>query len=91
MNYSVPYTTYSNSLATQTVISSADRGEVRPVWELLYAHYGMVKGQNASWTESIRDYVVEMSGGAEGGGKDYGPNSGSYDQLGYGTLMFRLE
>jgi hypothetical protein len=26
----------------------------------------------------------------EGGGGDYGPNSGGYDQLGYGTLMATL-
>lgn len=39
----------------------------------------------------MRDYIVESSGGAEGGGGDYGPNSGGYDQLGYGTLLYRLE
>jgi len=26
--------------------------------------------------------------GLEGGGGNYGPNSGGYDQLGYGTLTF---
>jgi hypothetical protein len=26
----------------------------------------------------------------EGGGGDYGPNSGGYDQTGYGTLMYTL-
>jgi hypothetical protein len=26
----------------------------------------------------------------EGGGGDYGPNSGGYDQLGYGTLLYSL-
>lgn len=25
---------------------------------------------------------------SDGGQGDYGPNSGGYDQLGYGTLMF---
>jgi hypothetical protein len=25
--------------------------------------------------------------GTEGGGGNYGPNSGGYDQLGFGTLM----
>jgi hypothetical protein len=27
----------------------------------------------------------------EGGGGDYGPNSGGFDQLGYGTLTATLE
>jgi len=27
----------------------------------------------------------------EGGGGDYGPNSGGYDQLGYGTLLYTLD
>jgi hypothetical protein len=26
----------------------------------------------------------------EGGGGDYGPNSGGFDQLGFGTLTFTL-
>lgn len=59
--------------------------------ELLYAHYSVVKGLNASWTGAYRDLVVEQSGGAEGGGGDYGPNSGGYDQLGFGTILYRRE
>lgn len=27
----------------------------------------------------------------EGGGGNYGPNSGGYDQLGFGTLMYTQE
>jgi hypothetical protein len=38
-----------------------------------------------------RDLVNNANGGAEGGGGNYGPNSGGYDQLGYGTLTFRLK
>ena len=91
LNHTVPYTTYTNSDVTQTNISAADRGDGRPAWELLFAHYGSLKGQDVTWTEKYRDYVNEKSGGAEGGGGDYGPNSGGYDQLGYGTLFYRLE
>lgn len=39
----------------------------------------------------MRDYVVEQSGGAEGRGGNYDLNSGGYDQLGNGTLLYRLE
>jgi hypothetical protein len=91
VGYNVPYTTYTNSDVTQTVISNSSRGSIRPEWELLYAHYADLKGLNANYTGQYRDLVNNASGGAEGGGGNYGPNSGGYDQLGYGTLTFRLE
>jgi hypothetical protein len=88
--FDVPYTTYTNSDVTQAVISNSSRGSVRPEWELLYAHYADVKGKNATFTGMMRDIVNSASGGAEGGGGNYGSTSGGYDQLGYGTLTFRL-
>jgi hypothetical protein len=91
VGYNVPYTTYTNSDVTQTVISNSSRGSIRPEWELLYAHYADLKGLNANYTGQYRDLVNNASGGAEGGGGNYGPNSGGYDQLGYGTLTFRLK
>ncbi|GKT41201.1 uncharacterized protein ColSpa_01382 [Colletotrichum spaethianum] len=91
LGYDVPFTNLTNSQGTATAISDNGRGQFRPIWELLYAQYGVIKGLNASWTESMRDLVVENAGGAEGGGGDYGPNSGGYDQLGFGTLLYRLE
>lgn len=74
-----------------TVISSSSRGTIRPIGELLYAHYNGIKRLNASWTGAYRDMVVSHGGGAEGGGSDYGTTSGAYDQLGFGTALFRLE
>ncbi|GAP88560.1 putative GPI anchored protein [Rosellinia necatrix] len=91
LNYTVPYTEYTNSDVTQSVISNGSRGNVRPTWELLYAHYAEVKNVSAPYTLEFRDWVVEKSGGAEGGGGDYGSTSGGYDQLGYGTLLFRRD
>ncbi|GJC87827.1 hypothetical protein ColLi_10665 [Colletotrichum liriopes] len=91
LGHDVPFTNFTNSHGTATVVSDIGRGQFRPIWELLYAHYGVIKGLNASWTEQMRDLVVENAGGAEGGGGDYGPNSGGYDQLGFGTLLYRLE
>jgi len=90
LGHDVPYTTYKSDV-TQPVISNVARGNVRPMWELLYAHYGSLKGLNASWSKAYRDLVVSDGSGAEGGGGDYGPNSGGYDQLGFGTLLFRLD
>lgn len=90
LGYDVPYTTYTNSDVTQTVISSSSRGNIRPMWELLYNHYGVLKRLNVTYTKQYRDLVVNNGSGAEGGGGDYGPNSGGYDQLGFGTLMYTL-
>jgi len=82
----VPYKTYSGSLATQEVIGAGGRGGQRPIWELIYNHYVKLKGLPAPYTtreaESVRP---------EGGGGDYGPNSGGFDQLGYGTLTATLK
>ncbi|KAK7685882.1 hypothetical protein QCA50_011229 [Cerrena zonata] len=50
-----------------------------------------VKGLNASWTGAMRDHVLNNTGGAENGVGSAGGNSGGYDQLGYGTLLFRLD
>lgn len=87
----VPFSTYTNDGGSQTEISDGGRGNARPYAELLYAHYNGVKGLNASWTGAYRDMVVEDGEGAEGGGGDYGGASGGYDQLGFGTALFRLE
>jgi len=80
----VPYTVYTNSDVTQEKISSIGLGTGRPIWELLYNHYVVLKGLSAP-------YIAEAAkkGRPEDGGE--GPNSGGYDQLGYGTLTFTLE
>ncbi|KAJ0295408.1 hypothetical protein COL5a_000170 [Colletotrichum fioriniae] len=91
LGFDVPFTNFTNSHGTAVNISASGRGGLRPIWELLYNHYGVIKGLNASWTEQMRDHVVKEAGGAEGGGGDYGTTSGGYDQLGFGTLLYRLE
>jgi len=80
----VPFTTYNNcENANQTVISSGSRGKIRPGWELVYNYYVKVKGKTATYTTQFANAVRP-----EGGGGDYGTTSGSYDQLGFGTLTF---
>jgi hypothetical protein len=66
-----------------TTVSSADRGNVRPIWELPYNHYVRRRGLPAPFTTA---YAAKVR--VEGGGGDYGPNSGGFDQLGFGTLAF---
>lgn len=84
---SVPYVTYNNcDNVNQQVISPASRGGDRPGWELIYNHFvhrkGLAAPHSGRYAERQRP---------EGGGGDYGPNSGGYDQLGYGTLTASLE
>jgi hypothetical protein len=83
----VPYSTYDNcDHVNQTVISATGRGSDRPIWELVYNHYVKRRGLAAP---NVAAYAARVR--PEGGGGDYGPNSGGYDQLGYGTLTATLD
>ncbi|WPD77569.1 alginate lyase family protein [Dickeya fangzhongdai] len=84
LGYDVPWTTYRYVDGwVQTTVSSASRGNLRPAWTLIYNHYVRVKGMKATYTKEMMDRV-----GAEGGGGNYGPNSGGFDQPGFGSLLF---
>jgi hypothetical protein len=89
LGQSVPFTTYhwgtgqNGAKRSQTVVASASRGNIRPVWEMVYNHYARRKGLSVP---AISAFAAKVR--AEGGGGDYGPNSGGYDQLGFGTLTF---
>lgn len=79
----VPYTAYHDSDALQPVISPEGREDIRPIWALLYAHYVQTEHLYAP---ELTEIVNRQ--GIEGGGGNYGPNSGGFDQLGYGTMTF---
>lgn len=83
-----PYTAYTNPSWSNPTISTEARGTKRPAWELFYS-YAKSHGKSAiyceKWVEQMRKF---NSYGSDGGAGDYGPNSGGFDQLGYGTLMF---
>ena len=92
LGHDVPFTEYTwqsgpNSTPphvgwrTQTEISAASRGQERPIWELVLRHYAGRRGLDAPWVEQMVGALRP-----EGGGGDYGVNSGGYDQLGFGTL-----
>ncbi|MFD8386215.1 alginate lyase family protein [Streptomyces sp. NPDC059679] len=89
LGYEVPYTTYTwtngvHCLNTEeTVISEGGRGGRRPVWARVYNHYANRRGMAMPNT---REMVARS--GPEGGGGDYGPNSGGFDELGFGTLAY---
>lgn len=71
---------------TYTQISEYGRGHVRPMWSLPYNHYVKRKKLTATYTK-----LGVNSTFPEGGGGDYGPNSGGFDQLGFGSLLYSLE
>ena len=91
---SVPYTKYVwnygepnvwSGTQTFTAASPDSRGDARPIWEMLYNHYVVRQGLSAPALAKIAAGVRP-----EGGGGNYGPNSGGYDQLGFGTLAYTL-
>ncbi|MBF0650140.1 alginate lyase family protein [Dysgonomonas sp. GY75] len=83
----MPFTKYTNCEGeTHTIISNVGRGTLRPAWELIYNHYAKVKKISAPWSQKFAEKVRP-----EGGGGNYGPNSGGYDQMGFGTLMYTQE
>jgi hypothetical protein len=86
-NLSVPFQPYSynncTTTTTLTQISADGRGTVRPMWALIYNHYVKRKGLTATYTQKGVQTTAP-----EGGGGDYGPNSGGFDQLGFGTLLY---
>lgn len=68
--------------STHTQVATDGRGIERPVWELVLGHYSGRQGLDAPWVQQMAESIRP-----EGGGGDYGPQSGGYDQLGFGTLM----
>lgn len=67
---------------TQTVPGEGGRGQGRPVWDQILGHYSGRKGLSTPWVSQIAATLRP-----DGGGGDYGSNSGGYDALGFGTLM----
>ncbi|MFD4510593.1 alginate lyase family protein [Streptomyces sp. NPDC058457] len=86
----VPFTTYTWGSGTtcasnsQTAISDSSRGQVRPVWAMLHFHYNRRLYLDDKYISAMYYDLVAP----EGGGGDYGSDSGGYDQLGFGTLMY---
>jgi hypothetical protein len=88
----VPYTSFTwhkgapgvwEGWETFTAAGSDGRGANRPIWEMIRNHYAKRKALSVP---NVTAYAAKL--GAEGGGGDYGPNSGGFDQLGLGTLAF---
>jgi LPXTG-motif cell wall-anchored protein len=68
---------------TASAAAGVDPNMTRPIWAMIANHYTKRRGLDASYITRIA-----AKAGPEGGGGDYGPNSGGFDQLGFGTLAF---
>ncbi|MGW0734073.1 alginate lyase family protein [Streptomyces sp. NPDC002851] len=85
----VPFTRYTWGTGQNcaqrehTVISETSRGHLRPVWDILHYHYVRRRGLSVPYITAMAEKVRP-----EGGGGDYGPSSGGFDQLGFGTLLY---
>lgn len=81
--YDVPFATYEAQGNNITEISSASRGNYRPIWSLYYATYVKVRSFDAEFiSKYFQSHPVERGGGS------YGPNSGGFDQLGFGSIAY---
>jgi hypothetical protein len=88
----IPYTHYTNCEYDKPVLSSDGRGSIRPAWELIHrlsSEYGLPDIYTQQWVTKMRQNVLRHY--SDGGAGDYGSNSGGYDQLGFGTLMFAVD
>ncbi len=68
---------------TATDAAAVNPAMTRPIWAMIANHYTKRRDLSASYVTQIAAKTAP-----EGGGGDYGPNSGGYDQLGFGTLAF---
>ncbi|WP_369265315.1 alginate lyase family protein [Streptomyces sp. R35] len=92
MGGDVPFTAYTrkkgapgiwSGTETASAAAAVDPAMARPIWAMVASHYTKRRGLDAQYLTRIAARFAP-----EGGGGDYGPNSGGYDQLGFGTLAF---
>lgn len=94
LGHEVPWVTYvyvhghtgKAQMSVQGEISSHGRGMGRPGWDLVYNHYVNRRGLSAPWTKKYAERYRP-----EGGGFNYGGNSGGFDGLGFTTLTHSRE
>ncbi|WP_405048613.1 LamG-like jellyroll fold domain-containing protein [Rhodoferax ferrireducens] len=74
--YVMPYLTNKNKQGSQTQLSTAGQGSVRPIWESVYNHYAGRRGIAAPYCALQVAQLHPERDGSNG------------DQLGFGTLTF---
>jgi hypothetical protein len=68
---------------TASDAAGVDPTMTRPIWAMIANHYTKRRGLSAPYLTR-----AAAKSAPEGGGGDYGPNSGGFDQLGFGTLAY---
>ncbi|HLP04586.1 MAG TPA: alginate lyase family protein [Paludibacter sp.] len=77
---SVPFLPYEREGWIMTE-NGAGMGATRPYWDRVVAHYEGEMGVPMAYSRKM-----VLRAGIDGGGGDYGPNSGGFDHLGFSTL-----
>ncbi len=67
----------------QPSVSWSGRGQLRPVWQIGINHFSNRMGKDMTYAKKAK---VKL--GVEGGPGDYGGNSGGFDNVGFGDLMY---
>lgn len=67
----------------QPSVSWSGRGQMRPVFQIAINHFGSRMGKEMTFAKRAKVLL-----GVEGGPGDYGSNSGGFDNVGYGDLMY---
>jgi len=80
--YTVPFVPYYVPGFYASTFSITGQGTTRPAWALIYNHYVNRKGLAAPYTQKFSQSIPQEDGG------HYPQTGGSWDQLGYGTLLF---
>jgi hypothetical protein len=74
LGYDVPFTTYTDSSRTFTVISPVNRDQRRPIYEMVWNHYMNRRGVPAPFTKQLADAIR--------------PEGFHGDHPGFGTIFF---
>lgn len=81
--------------AEHVEISAEGRSTVRPCWDLIYSHYRHEKKVSDAEVHYVKLFADQLrytngilTGDGGAGDSRYGSNSGAFDQIGWGTMMF---
>ncbi|MGM9786986.1 MAG: cell wall anchor protein, partial [Candidatus Cryptobacteroides sp.] len=81
--------------AEHTEVSATGRGTIRPCWDLIYSHYHNLMNVSDANVHYVRLFADQLrytegtlTGDGGSGDSRYGTNSGAFDQLGWGTMLF---
>jgi hypothetical protein len=80
LGHDVPFTPHTDTTGkySWSVISPVGRGKLRPIYEMVWNHYGILKRLPAPWTKLAAEQLRPEGAGFQ------------TDHVGFGTLLFTL-